>query len=95
MNARRPVDLDTGEWDDWIAEVCGHLGVDPALVDVPLIHDLTRRVAHRYQRPMAPVSSYIMGIAVGAALAERPGVDTDELLPRLVDRIDATLPQER
>lgn len=86
-------DLASERWDGWISEVCARLGVDPALVDVPLVHDLTKQIAHRYERPMAPVGSYIMGIALGAALADG-GTDPDELLAGFADQIEQTLPAE-
>lgn len=52
-------------WHDWIVEACKALDVDPALVDVKAIHGLTKRIAHEYERPMAPVGAYILGLAVG------------------------------
>ena len=53
-------------WHDWIVEACAALDVDPDLVDVKAIHGLTKRIAHEYERPMAPVGAYILGLAVGA-----------------------------
>lgn len=86
-------DLTSDKWQPWIEDVCTRLGVDPVLVDVPLVHDLTRHIAHRYDRPMAPVGSYIMGIALGAALA---GGQTDAaaLLSQYEEQILQTLPPE-
>lgn len=92
-DSREKTDLTTGEWDEWIAEVAGRLGVDPATVNVPLIHDLTREIAHRFQRPMAPVGAYLMGLALGAALGEDPGADAGALLDSYAAAIDATLPE--
>ncbi len=92
MSERERHALDDDRWDDWIAEVCTRLGVDRGLVDVPAIHDLTRQVAHRYERPMAPVSSYLVGIALGAATATGPGVDPAGVLADLIARVEATLP---
>lgn len=92
MSERPTNDLDSDRWDDWITAVCARLGVDPTLVDVAVIHDLTRRVAHRYERPMAPVSSYMVGVAVGLAVRDAGGPIDPTLLGRLVDEVDATLP---
>lgn len=102
MSTRDEHDLQSDEWDGWLAGVCRALDVDPGLVDVPLIHDLTRRVAHRYARPMAPVSAYVMGLALGAAqargeLGADPGSGLDaegvaRLLAGYVERIDDELP---
>ena len=44
-------------------------GVDPGAVDVTGIHALTKEIAHGFARPMAPVGSYILGLAVGARAA--------------------------
>lgn len=86
-------DLTSEKWNPWITEVCERLGVDTALVDVPLVHDLTRNIAHRYDRPMAPIGSYIMGIALGAALAGGEN-NAAELLKQYENEILATLPAE-
>lgn len=87
--ARQHTDLSDDRWDGWIHDVCASLGVDPSLVDVAAIHDLTREVAHRYQRAMAPVSSYIVGIALGMALGADEGSRPD--LAGLIARVEATL----
>ncbi len=57
------------EWHDWITVACERVGVDPASVDVVGIHALTKHIAHDFARPMAPVGSYILGLAVGARSA--------------------------
>jgi len=63
------------EWHDWIADACAALHVDPTAVDVTGIHALTRDIAHDFSRPMAPVGSYILGLAVGARSARGDPVD--------------------
>ncbi|HMM94991.1 MAG: molybdopterin-guanine dinucleotide biosynthesis protein A [Micrococcales bacterium] len=57
------------EWHDWITDACAAVGVDPSDVDVTGIHGLTKEIAHGFARPMAPVGSYILGLAVGARAA--------------------------
>jgi hypothetical protein len=52
--------------DDWVAEAAGLLGVDPADVPVAEVLDLARRVAHGVARPAAPVTTFLLGLAVGA-----------------------------
>ena len=65
------------QWHDWIPDACAALDVDPGAVDVTGIHALTKDIAHGFARPMAPVGSYILGLAVGARAAAgragRPG----------------------
>lgn len=89
-------DLTDPTWSPWIAEISAATGVRADLVDVPRIHDLTKHVAHRYTRPMAPVSSYVLGLALGAAQAR--GAD-DAALEALADELTAaivaTLPAEQ
>jgi hypothetical protein len=51
--------------DSWTAAVCADLGIEPALVDVGQILDLARDVAHQVDRPAAPVTAYLLGLAVG------------------------------
>jgi len=51
--------------DDWTAEACRALGLDPTDVEVPLVLDLARDVAHGVLRPAAPISAYLLGLAVG------------------------------
>lgn len=67
------------EWLAWIADACAAVGVDPATVDVTGIHGLTKEIAHGFARPMAPVGSYILGVAVGARAALGQPVDRDAL----------------
>ncbi len=51
------------ELEDWIATASSALGVsDP--VDVDLLLDLSREVAHAVVRPAAPVTAYLLGLAV-------------------------------
>ncbi len=51
--------------DDWVTAACAELGLDPAEVPVPTVLDLARDVAHQVLRPGAPVSAYLLGLAVG------------------------------
>ena len=55
---------DLHAWDQWLSVACAEVGVDPALVDIELIHDLSREIAHSGMRPMAPVSAFILGLCV-------------------------------
>jgi hypothetical protein len=51
--------------DEWAAVVCGELGLDPAALDARLVLDLARDVAHGVARPAAPLTAYLLGLAVG------------------------------
>ena len=51
--------------DRWIDAACGELGIDRASVDERVILDLARDAAHRVDRPAAPVTTFLAGVAVG------------------------------
>jgi hypothetical protein len=64
------LDAEQQNWQAWIDGVCADLDVPADLVDVAAIHDLSRQVAHGLARPLAPVSTFILGLALGLALGE-------------------------
>jgi hypothetical protein len=49
--------------DDWTAAVAAELGL-PASPDVLLVLDLARDVAHSVERPAAPLTAWLAGMAV-------------------------------
>ncbi len=51
--------------DEWALAACGELRLDPAALDAQLILDLARDVAHGVARPAAPLTAYLLGVAVG------------------------------
>lgn len=51
--------------DDWVAAACAELDLDPAQAEVPLILELAGEVAHKVLRPGAPVTAFLLGLAVG------------------------------
>jgi hypothetical protein len=51
--------------DRWIAAVGAELGLDPADVPVRAVLDLARVAAHQVERPAAPLSAFMLGLAVG------------------------------
>ncbi|MDG4763113.1 DUF6457 domain-containing protein [Solwaraspora sp. WMMD406] len=51
--------------DQWLAVATAELGLDPDDVPVPVVLDLARDVAHNVLRPGAPVTAYLLGVAVG------------------------------
>ena len=62
--------------DDWLAAAAAELGVDGP-VDMHLLLDLTRDVAHGVERPAAPLTTFLLGLAVAA------GADPAEACARL------------
>lgn len=52
---------------DWIDELSDVLDLDPEVeIDEGLVLDLARVVAHAVERPAAPVTAYLLGLAAGA-----------------------------
>lgn len=49
--------------DDWTDAVRQALGLDP--FDTDIVLDLARDVAHGVRRPAAPLTAYLLGVAVG------------------------------
>ena len=60
--------------EQWLRVACAELGIDPASVDVRAVLDLTRDVARGVDRPAAPVTAYLLGVAVGRGLAPGEGI---------------------
>ena len=53
------------ELDRWLAAAGAELGVQPDEVAVTAVLDVARDVAHNVLRPGAPLTAYLMGLAVG------------------------------
>ncbi|WP_250031808.1 DUF6457 domain-containing protein [Paractinoplanes maris] len=65
--------------DAWLVAAGREAGVDPGEIPTRLILDLARDVAHGVIRPGAPVTAYLLGLAVGR------GADPAEVADRLSD----------
>jgi hypothetical protein len=51
--------------DDWTDAMCAELGLDPKEVSQKTVLNLARVAAHTVDRPAAPLSAYVLGLAVG------------------------------
>jgi hypothetical protein len=58
--------------DDWTQAACAELGLDPQVITQKTVLNLARVAAHTVDRPAAPLTAYLLGVAVGrgAPLAE-------------------------
>jgi hypothetical protein len=68
--------------EEWTAAVNAGLGLDPgplSTADTKTVLDMTGDVAHAVARPAAPLTAYLLGLAVGRGLT----------LPDAADRIHA------
>jgi hypothetical protein len=54
-----------GTLDEWTGQACAALGLDADGFDRDLVLDLARDVAHGVARPAAPLTAYLVGVAVG------------------------------
>ena len=63
--------------DNWTAAACADLGIDLAAVDLRQILDLARDAAHQVERPAAPVTAFLLGLAIGG------GMPADQAAARL------------
>lgn len=56
------------ELDDWLAAAAAEIGTDDFVLDNDAIHtllDLARDSAHEIERVAAPLTTFLVGIAVG------------------------------
>jgi hypothetical protein len=51
--------------EKWAEAVCADLGVRADDGAIRVVLDLARDVAHEVERPAAPVSAFLLGLAVG------------------------------
>ena len=51
--------------DAWVQAAAQELGLVPEEVDTKRVLDVARDVAHQVLRPGAPVTAYLIGVAVG------------------------------
>ena len=54
--------------DRWVMAVDRELDLTAMPADARTILDLTKDVAHNVERPAAPVTAYLVGIAVGRGM---------------------------
>ena len=68
--------------EEWTAAAGGELGLGPGplrTAETKAVLDLARDVAHAVDRPAAPLTAYLLGVAVGRGLT----------LPEAADRVRA------
>lgn len=67
-----PADLES-----WVRSAAAELGLDPEDVPIGLLLDVTRETAHQVMRPAGPVTTFLLGLAVGR------GGDLDDAVTRV------------
>lgn len=86
MPGRAVVNLDDVNLHDWIDEACDALDLDIE-VDEGLVLDLARVAAHNVQRPAAPITAYLLGVAIGSRGAQAE--EAEQLAARLSELAEA------
>ena len=65
--------------ESWTEAACAELGIDPAIMDTRTVLDIARDAAHQVARPAAPLTAYLLGVAIGR------GQHLDDAAERLRD----------
>lgn len=73
--------------DAWLAAAAAELGLEPERVNIGTVLDLARDVAHNVARPAAPLTTFLLGLAVARA------ADPDVAFPQLADDLTALAEQ--
>lgn len=70
--------------DSWLIAAADELGLDASEISIGALLDLARDVAHDVARPAAPLTTFLLGIAVGRAADDPTAFAT--LTARLTER---------
>jgi hypothetical protein len=77
--------------DNWIDELARALGEEPLTAsETEQLLDTARDVAHRVERKFTPLSTFVIGCAVGRDLGG--GADRAQTISALLTRVEAILP---
>ena len=77
--------------DNWLDELARTLGEQPlTAAETAELLDTARDVAHRVERKFTPLSTFVIGCAVGRQLAD--GADRTPTLGDILRRVQATIP---
>jgi hypothetical protein len=54
--------------DEWTSKVCAELGIAAGTADSDLLLGVAGEAAHAVTRPAAPLTTFLIGVAVGRGL---------------------------
>lgn len=78
--------------ETWLDDLARALGRDPlSEADVETLLGVAREVAHRVERRITPVSTFLLGAAVGHA--EAAGTSSSEALAQALATLRSLLPE--
>lgn len=79
--------------DNWLDDLARSLGEEPlTAAETTQLLDAARDVAHRVERKMTPLSTFLIGCAVGRQLAT--GTHRADALDATLGQLNAALPPE-
>lgn len=67
--------------NDWLEAAAKELGLDSGEVDIATVLDAAKHVAHEVARPAAPLSTFLLGLAMGSGKGELAGL-SEQLVSR-------------
>ncbi|MEG2423861.1 NTP transferase domain-containing protein [Glutamicibacter sp.] len=67
--------------NDWLEAAAKELGLDSSEVDIATVLDVAKHVAHEVARPAAPLSTFLLGLAMGSCKGDLSGL-SEQLVSR-------------
>ncbi|MGJ3404078.1 NTP transferase domain-containing protein [Glutamicibacter sp. Je.9.36] len=67
--------------NDWLEVAAKELGLDSGEVDIATVLDAAKHVAHEVARPAAPLSTFLLGLALGSGKGDLSGL-SEQLVSR-------------
>ncbi|WP_163567473.1 DUF6457 domain-containing protein [Fodinicola feengrottensis] len=55
--------------EEWTKQVVAEFGLDSAALDQTVVLDIAKDVAHGVARPAAPLTTFLVGVAVGRGMS--------------------------
>ncbi|MBP1326134.1 hypothetical protein JOF28_001366 [Leucobacter exalbidus] len=65
--------------DEWLVAAAEELGLEPEEVSIATVLNVAKHVARGVARPAAPLSTFLMGLALGRASAGQTTAEPGEL----------------
>ena len=75
--------------NDWLDAVAHEFALDPNAISIVTLLNVAKDVAHSVARPAAPLSTFLMGIALGRATAAgtEGSAEARDQMEALADRL--------
>ena len=60
--------------NEWLEAATKELGLDATGVEISTVLDVAKHVAHEVARPAAPLSTFLLGVALGSSKGDLSGL---------------------